>query len=320
MGLRGFLVDSWWFSAERLRSIVTMPDLITALRAGLIASHLGEFTTPQRYSFGDGTGLVMPSFHTPTGVTVTKCLSSNEIRTPTLVGCTVWTAPHTEVTLIADATAVTALRTGAIVGLATRLCAPRESATLLLFGTGVQAADQVRAVCAVREIVRVVVIGRDESRAARFAEQIRGELAAVSVEVSTDPSKYLGLADVICCATRSREPLFAVDDLREEVHVNAIGSFLPSMRELPTESLATAHKVLVDDIDACLIEAGEVIAAVEEGVLSRSRLLALGDALHAEQFTRSGRTVFKSVGTAVQDWVVMNCLADATGLNTKVAS
>jgi ornithine cyclodeaminase len=101
-----------------------------------------------------------------------------------------------------------------------------------------------------------------------------------------------------------------VDDLPERVHVNAIGSYLPSMRELPAELLGGASCVVVDQVGAVLEEAGEVIHAVESRVVERSSLVELGDAL-GTPLVVSGRTVFKSVGLAVQDWAIARLLGAA---------
>jgi ornithine cyclodeaminase len=101
-----------------------------------------------------------------------------------------------------------------------------------------------------------------------------------------------------------------VDALPERVHVNAIGSYLPSMRELPAELLATAGCVVVDQVEAVLEEAGEVIHAVETGLVDRASLVELGDALRTPPEV-TGRTVFKSVGLAVQDWAVARLLGGA---------
>jgi ornithine cyclodeaminase/alanine dehydrogenase-like protein (mu-crystallin family) len=132
----------------------------------------------------------------------------------------------------------------------------------------------------------------------------------MSVRVAASAADAVSDAEVMCCATSSETPLFPVDALPERVHVNAIGSYLPSMRELPAELLATAGCVVVDQVDAVLAEAGEVIHAVDTGLVDRASLVELGDALRSPP-EASGRTVFKSVGLAVQDWAVARLLGGA---------
>jgi len=99
-----------------------------------------------------------------------------------------------------------------------------------------------------------------------------------------------------------------VSALPENVHVNAIGSFRPSMRELPADLLATASIVVVDQVEAALEESGEIIHAVREGLLDQGSLVELGAALPSPP-KATGRTVFKSVGVAAQDWAIARSLA-----------
>jgi ornithine cyclodeaminase len=99
-----------------------------------------------------------------------------------------------------------------------------------------------------------------------------------------------------------------VDALPARVHVNAIGAFRPTMRELPRSLLADASLVLVDQIEAALEESGEIIDAVHSGTLTPAHLLELGTALTTKP-TTTARTVFKSVGVGPQDWAITAVLA-----------
>jgi ornithine cyclodeaminase len=225
-----------------------------------------------------------------------------------ILGTLVWNTAAGQV--VADAIEVTTLRTGAASGVATYLLAPPAASRLALLGAGAQAADQVRAVAAVRPLRRVAIFGRDPSRAQAFADRMRAELPGIVTRVAASAADAVSDAEIVCCATSSSTPLFDVDDLPERVHVNAIGSYLPSMRELPAELLGSAACVVVDQVEAVLEEAGEVIHAVDSGLVKRSSLIELGDALGAPPVV-SGRTVFKSVGLAVQDWAIARLLGDA---------
>jgi ornithine cyclodeaminase len=114
-------------------------------------------------------------------------------------------------------------------------------------------------------------------------------------------------ADVVCCATTAREPLFPLDALPEQVHVNAIGAFRPTMRELPDELLGDGL-VVIDEREAILEESGEILHAIAAGAMNSGEMVELGVAL-TEGIHRTPRTSFKSVGVAVQDWAVANLLA-----------
>jgi ornithine cyclodeaminase len=241
---------------------------------------------------------------------VFKLLSLNFAgRQPAILGSVVWGDVEGTDQLVADATEVTTLRTGAVSGVATDLLAPPDARRLVVIGTGAQAPDQVRAVHAVRPLERLTVVGRDRSRADRLAASLSDELTDVHVQATLDLEGALAAAEIVCCSTTATEPLFTLDVLPERVHVNAIGSFRPTMRELPDELLG-AGLVVVDDRAAILEEAGEVRHAIEAGVLTIDDTVELGVAL-TRGAAPTPRTTFKSVGVAAQDWAVGRLLADA---------
>ncbi|HEX9864133.1 MAG TPA: ornithine cyclodeaminase family protein [Acidimicrobiia bacterium] len=201
---------------------------------------------------------------------------------------------------------LTAIRTGAVVGLATAMLAPRNVSTMAMLGAGAMAFDQVSAVRAVRSIDRVLVWSRDRANARLFAEMVGGEPVA-------DPNEAVAEADVIACATPSRQPLFSESVVRESVHVNAIGAFTPEMVELPAELLERAY-VVVDDIEAAAAEAGDLIQAGRAPNTSLREMLAGTSPEIGEDVT-----VFKSVGVAAQDVAAAHLAlvnADRLGLGT----
>jgi ornithine cyclodeaminase/alanine dehydrogenase-like protein (mu-crystallin family) len=252
---------------------------------------------------------VMSARHAPTSSAMVKTLSLNFTgREPAIVGTVVWSELGRTGHVIADASAVTALRTGAATGVATDLLAPREASRCTVIGAGAQALDQVRAVHTVRPLTALTIVVRDPARGATLAAAVRAELDSTEIEVSTDPEAALASADIVCCATTSRVPLFSIDALSARVHVNAIGSFLPTMRELP-DALLGAGTLVVDHVDAVLEESGEVIHALEAGVIDREQLVGLGQALTLG-VPRTDRTAFKSVGVAAQDWAIARLLAE----------
>jgi ornithine cyclodeaminase len=163
-------------------------------------------------------------------------------------------------------------------------------------------------VLAVRPIADVTIVGRSADRAAALARELGTEFADVRFTSSTDIDASVADPHVICCATSSATPLFNADALPESVHVNAVGAFRPTMRELPRELFGTASTVLVDQTEAALEESGEVIDAITSGTLTTKDLLELGPAL-SNPPSRAGRTVFKSVGVGCQDWAIAAALA-----------
>jgi ornithine cyclodeaminase len=196
------------------------------------------------------------------------------------------------------------MRTGAASGVGTRLLARLDAKVLALFGVGAQAAWQVRAVMAARPIEELRVFARTESHREAFAAAMGEELGA-GVRVVAAPSAEAAVheADVICCATTSSEPVFSAEWVSPGTHVNAVGSFRLGMIELPLELFASASVVAVDSREAALEEAGDLVAALESGLLGRDAFVEIGaiEAGWAATRDRSAVTVFKSVGLAIQD-------------------
>jgi ornithine cyclodeaminase len=204
---------------------------------------------------------------------------------------------------------VTALRTGAVSGAATDLLARPDSSVLTVIGTGVQGVTQAAAVCAVRPIRRVIGVDLRPEAQARFVEAVRRDWPEVTAEVETtaDADGAVAEADVVCCATTAREPVFSDSAVRPGTHINAVGAFTPEMQEVPPATIARAT-VVIDNNAACEEEAGDLIKAAEQGIIGRDHWTReLGQVVSGEAPARVRAdeiTFFKSVGNSVQDVVV----------------
>lgn len=300
-------MESTLFTAADIRAAIPMTAAIDAVRGAFVALAAGEFELPLRTSLDDGRFLVMSAHHRPTSSAVVKSLSVDVERRPAIEGALTYLAVGRSGTLVLDAAAVTALRTGAVVGVATDALAPPQASQLVLVGLGALAADQLRAVRAVRPIEKVTLVARTPGHAAAFRDRYGDELRDVDVVVGTGIDASVSGADVVCCATPSTEPLFAATSLPERAHVNAVGAYRLTMRELPDELLGSAL-VVVDQREAALEESGEIHHAIGAGLLGEDDLAELGEVL-ATGVTRRERTVFKSVGLAIQDWAIAHAVA-----------
>ena len=189
---------------------------------------------------------------------------------------------------VVDGPTITAIRTGAGSGLATRLLA-RESATVLaMLGSGAMAFDQIEAVRAVRDIDEVYVWSRTIENARALADRVRGEALE-------DADEAVRRADIVSCATPATAPLFEEKSVRAGTHINAVGAFTPDMAELSPALLERAY-VVVDDVEVAAAEAGDLIQADRAPNTTLRDLLAGTHPQIGEDFT-----VFKSVGVAAQD-------------------
>lgn len=225
---------------------------------------------------------------------------------PTITGVVMLTDNATgEIIALLDGETLTALRTGAASGLATQCLAKEEARTMALFGCGAQGRTQVEAVSSVRGIEKIWLFDSNPDNAQGLIEAMQPQLSA-RMEVASDLS-VLKEADIICTATQAATPLFDRADLKPGVHINAIGSFKPGMNELHPDVVRSA-RVYLDDGPACLEESGDFISrfatASERDAVVQGEI---GDLLHHRIKGRQSPeeiTVFKSVGHAIQDFVV----------------
>ncbi|MQA83625.1 MAG: ornithine cyclodeaminase family protein [Streptosporangiales bacterium] len=293
-----------------LRRLVSMADAVEAVREAFRLVSGGQFLAPQRVAVGGGTELLMAGrpVENPEGF-VTKILTvrpENPGRgLPLLHAVVLWfDGPTGEPLAVLDGETVTAMRTGAASGVATDLLAAPDASTLALIGSGAQARDQVEAVLAVRQVREVRIFSRNETTANELAATLAEAHTELDVRVVPTSSQAVRGAEVVCCATTARAPVFDAADVGPRTHVNAIGSYRPDMCEVPAELLARS-RVVVDQREAALAGAGDVIQAIEAGQLDEKRLVEVGDLLlAAERQASEAPTVFKSVGVSAQDWAL----------------
>jgi ornithine cyclodeaminase len=189
---------------------------------------------------------------------------------------------------VVDGPTITAIRTGAVSGLATRLLARDDARTLAMLGAGAMAFDQIEAVRAVRDIEEVLVWSRGLGRAETLAEKVGGRAVA-------DADEAVSRADIISCATPATTPLFSESSVQSGAHINAVGAFTPEMAELSPALLERAY-VVVDEVEAAAAEAGDLIQAGRDPNTTLRDVLAGSHPQIGEDVT-----VFKSVGIAAQD-------------------
>lgn len=297
--------------ADQVRAAARMPQLLDAVEAAYRDVAAGRDRSPirSRIPMGGGDLLLMPGLRdggTGASVKLVTVMPGNAARgLPTIHALVAWfDAASGEPLAILDGPTLTAMRTGAASGVSTRLMARPDAHVLALFGVGAQAAWQVRAVMAAREIAEVRVFARTGARRDAFAASLANELGPGTrvVAAQTAEAAVRG-ADVICCATTSFDPIFSAEWVAQGTHVSAVGSFQKGMVELPPEIFAAAALVAVDSREAALEEAGDLVAAIDAGLLDADGFVEIGtiDADWAATRDPSAITVFKSVGLAIQD-------------------
>ncbi len=244
---------------------------------------------------------------------VTVCFDNPRRGLPTVMASYLLHDPETgEPLAFMEASYLTGLRTGATSAAAAKRLARPDSRVVACFGAGIQAGFQLRCLRAVLPVARVLVVSRSQATAAAFAER-QSRLLGLPVVPAASPASALVQADVVVTATTSPTPVFDGRDIMPGTHVDAVGSFQPTTRELDTETIRRA-RVFVDTFEGAWHEAGDVLLPIQEGAVSRAHVL--GELADLITGARPGRlaadeiTCFKSVGFAAEDAVTARLAYD----------
>ncbi|BGP25001.1 ornithine cyclodeaminase [Rhodotorula toruloides] len=237
---------------------------------------------------------------------------------------------------VVNAAELTGLRTAAASALATTILASPTSTNLVVFGSGTQAYYHARLIIQLFPSIKQasIVVRKITSRATDLVERLRMECPSVEIEAITGnkASEVVMEADIICTCVPSTSPVFDHSDLKPGVHINAIGSYTPSMLEFPpaliaplSPSSATSNSpriptILVDSPSACLSESGELIAShiPSTSLISLGSLLCPSGTLRTDPATREkvtrlreeGRSLYKSVGVGGMDVSIARVVVD----------
>ncbi len=276
-----------------------------------------------------GISLYMPAYLKDLGALACKVVTvykdnPSKHGMPTTIGKVLLQDPDTgDVTCIMDGGYLTAVRTGAVSGVATKYLARKADGLVAgVFGAGVQARMQLRAVAAVRVLGRAILYDPSPEAIDGFLEALAD--LGLDIERAESAEAVLDQADILCAATSSPTPLFDGSLVRPGTHINGIGSHTPNARELDTE-IVRRSKFVADSAEACLSEAGDLMIPIEEGAITAGHIHAdLGEIVLGRKPARETDdeiTVFKSVGLAIQDVATAKLVYDRAvevGIGTEV--
>lgn len=293
-----------------------MLEAINSMEEAFVSLSTGNSFVPLRYVTSMAEGqlhlMLKPASVDSLKRAAIKIITQKEMGAvrgiPAIVGIVMVLDTETgEVLSIMDGEYLTALRTGAAGGLATKYFARKDAETVAIFGCGAQGKTQLEAVAAVRGIKKVWVFDKFKAAADDFVSEM-GTKLNVEIEIA-ESNNVLQECDVICTATNAEAPLFLKEDLKEGVHINAIGSFKPNMQEIDPLILQQA-KIYVDQKAPCLAESGDLIKPIHAGLFTAAHVFGeIGEFPLGRIKGRTSEneiTVFKSVGVAIQDFVVAN--------------
>jgi ornithine cyclodeaminase/alanine dehydrogenase-like protein (mu-crystallin family) len=298
--------------AEELRARLPMIAAVDALEKAFRTKNPGSGPLRTRVEMPAGTLLLMPAVgEAGVGVKLVSLTPANPDRSLPFIHASyvLFDAETQAPEAVLDGSALTALRTAAVSGLATRHLSRQDAHRLVVFGAGVQAASHLEAMCVVRPVTELVVVSRSRSRAQALVEEGLGRGLAARL----GESDAVGDADLICTCTTAEEPLFDGSLLPPGAHVNAVGSYRPETRELDTRTVRRG-RVVVETREVALAEAGDLLIPIGEGAIEAADIVAdLAELARGATVRRSPDdvTVFKSVGMAFEDLVVARTVVDA---------
>lgn len=212
-----------------------------------------------------------------------------------------------------DATAVTAVRTGAVSAVATGLLARADAKHLSMLGCGQQARSHLLAIRHVRPIDHVSVWDIDAERCAAFAREISAE-TGLAVTACATAEQAVRSADILCTLTPSKTPVLDADWVRPGTHINAVGACRPMDRELPSDLVAKS-KVYGDSVESVMNEAGDFLIPMAEGRFGAEHLLGTVGAVAmgavAGRQNADEITLFEALGLAIEDIAAARYVFDA---------
>lgn len=318
-------------SLEEVKQCITMTQAIECMEAVFIQLANQKVTMPLRTGISieeeEALTLTMPAYlaqDKTLGLKLVSIFPRNLAKNlPSITGFIMLLDATTgEPKVLMDAAYLTALRTGAVSGLATKYFAKEDATAVAIIGTGKQALTQLEAVSAVRPIKQVFLWSRNMKNAEIFAQKFEQQYHIV---LCKSPAEAVKNADIICTATSSLEALIHFKDLKPQVHINAIGSHSRQMLEI--DPVVLAHSIIfADQLEAVLSESGEIIQAIEQRLITKEKIIEIGAwLLHKKGNYKNQLTLFKSVGLAIQDLAVAeivykNALKNNLGISFSLTS
>jgi alanine dehydrogenase len=296
-------------NAHEVERLADMPRLVAAVEAGVREQAAGQVVLPPRLNLPNGRGFfrLMPTVMNGSGIMGFKAFHGS-VQDGVRYFIAIYEQSSGLLLAMMDAHYLTAARTGATTGVATKFMARRDARSVAVIGSGLEARTNLLGVCAVRDVKRVKVFSPNRERRTAFAERMRQELK-IDVSACDSPEACMEGADIVVVATnttgRGDGIAFRGAWARAGMHVNAIGSTMPKLREIDSDSFARAGRIVIDCQTGQLEEeSGDVMDALAKGAYDRGRVVELQEVAAGRAAGRDADdqiTLFKSVGTAVQD-------------------
>lgn len=299
---------------QTIMGLLDMDKMIEILERAFGELASGSAVMPQRTAVADGDVngwyAFMPAQLKSMGalgvkaVTVYKDNPSSHGLPATLATIALMDSQTGQTVAVMDGGYITAMRTGAVTGLATKYLARANSTVAGVMGAGVQARTQLWGMAAGANLERALVFSLDSPEAQRAFADDASQMLGIPVEIAGSGRELVESVDILSLATTATTPIIDGDWVKPGLHINGIGSHAVGVRELDTKTVVKS-KLVCDQVDACLVEAGDVMMPIEEGALDPADIYGeIGELITGAKTGRESDdevTLFKSVGLSIQD-------------------
>ena len=298
-----------------IKPLLEVSEVFEVVEQAFLEKGFGRVQMPPKtylyYEKYNGDLRVMPSYMESMDISAVKVVNvhpeNRKFNLPTVMAVIILIDPKTGTPqAIMDGTKLTALRTGAAAGVATKYLANENASRLGLVGAGTQARTQLAFMNHIRELTEVSVYDIDEETRNKFVERAGREYPNLKIESAQNVEEVAQDRDIICTVTPSRKPIVMSEWIGEGTHINAMGADAPGKEELDPAILKRS-KVVIDDWDQAW-HSGEVNVPASKGLIGKEGIYCeLGDIVAGKKKGRISPkeiTIFDSTGLAIQDAVV----------------
>jgi len=295
-----------------IEKIISLEEVMDSVENAFLAYEDNKFDMPDRIHVNnkENTLLYMPCFTNE--IFGTKSLTifpeNSQVGKPVIDGFMTLNDPNTgEPLAMIDGKTLTEVRTGAVGGVGAKYLSEMNSSTLGLIGTGVQGFQQILFISKVRPIKKVKIYGSNIEKLKDFSNRLKKKID-VEVVICSSVEEILEGTDIVVTATSSDNPVLPnkAELLKGKTFI-AIGSYKPTMRELPREIYPLVDKIYTDTYFA-KEESGDLCYPLSEGLIKEEQIHTIGSFLKDKEKKIDETVFFKSVGMALLDLYVAKAI------------
>lgn len=294
---------------EQVRKLLTPEKCMAVMKKTLMDLELGKCVMPQRLICRLPNTAALGFMPAYTGdyfgaKVITAYEPNMGTGYPSHIGYVMlFESRHCTVCGMIEAGSITEIRTGCVSAVATDLLAEKNAHKMAVIGAGAQARSHLAAIRLVRKITEVTVYDKNSAASEQYAEEMK-EKYGIPIKICESVESAVADADIICTVCPAKEAYLTRDMVKQGVHINAVGTFSPTTREVASDLIGAA-RLYSDHTPSCRKESGEYLIPLKEGIITESHIVgSVGELLLGKIPGRQNKndiTVFDALGLAVED-------------------